>query len=187
MFRANRAKDANGLPIRETKSRRDNAASNGQRLFFDEEGSMKFLRYLAIAAVLLIPFSFQTAHAQVAVGIGVGVPYAPPVCAYGYYGFYPYACAPYGYYGPNYFVDGIFIGAGPWFRGGWGYGGWGYRGGFYGPHPVYGVGFRGGYVGGYRGPVGGVRAGVEGFHGGVSAGGGFHATSGGGGFHGGHR
>ena len=122
---------------------------------------MKFLKYLAIATIFLIPMSFQTAHAQVrvGVGIGVGVPYAPyapyeygpPACAYGYYGYAPYACAPYGYYGPNYFVDGVFIGVGPWFRGGYGYRGYGGRG-FYG-----GVGYRGGY--GIRGPVGGFRGG----------------------------
>ena len=57
-----------------------------------------------------------TAHAQVRVGVGVGV--GPeyvgpaPACAYGYYGYAPYACAPYGYYGPDYFVGGAFIGRG---------------------------------------------------------------------------
>src|SRR5271157_1851754 len=45
----------------------------------------------------------------------------PPVCPYGYYPYYPYTCAPYGYYGPSWFVGGVFIGAGPWFHGfrGW--------------------------------------------------------------------
>jgi len=58
-------------------------------------------------------------QAQVYVDVGV-----QPVCAYGYYGYAPYACAPYGYYGPGYFYNGIFIGMGPW--GGWGYShGWG--------------------------------------------------------------
>ncbi|HZC22260.1 MAG TPA: hypothetical protein VE866_02895, partial [Candidatus Binatia bacterium] len=33
-----------------------------------------------------------------------------PVCQYGYYGFAPYACAPYGYYNPDWFVSGVFIG-----------------------------------------------------------------------------
>src|SRR5215469_14155867 len=42
----------------------------------------------------------------------------PPVCPYGYYSYYPYACAPYGYYAPEYFYNGFFVGAGPWF--GWG-------------------------------------------------------------------
>jgi hypothetical protein len=148
---------------------------------------MKFLRYIAIFSILLIPMSFQTAHAQVAVGVGVGVPYGPyaygpPACPYGYYGYAPYACAPYGYYGPNYFVDGVFIGVGPWF----GWGRYGYGRGFYGGRGYYGgIGYRGGYGVGPRGPVGVARGGVEGFHGGVSGGGGFHAAAAGGGFHGG--
>jgi hypothetical protein len=33
--------------------------------------------------------------------------YGPPVCDWGYYSYYPYACAPYGYYGPNWFYDGV--------------------------------------------------------------------------------
>ena len=35
----------------------------------------------------------------------------------------PYSCAPYGYYGPDWFTGGVFIGAGPWYHG---------HGGFYG-------------------------------------------------------
>lgn len=52
-------------------------------------------------------------------GVGVGPVYvgAPPVCAYGYYDYYPYACAPYGFYGPQWFAGGVFIGAGPWGHG----------------------------------------------------------------------
>src|SRR5579862_7534628 len=55
----------------------------------------------------------------------------PPVCQWGYYNYYPYACAPYGYYGPDWFADGVFIGVGPWGRGwgGWGHGWRGYYGG----------------------------------------------------------
>ena len=52
------------------------------------------------------------AQAQVSVSIG-----EPPVCPYGYYDVAPYACAPAGYYGPEWFTDGVFIGAGPWFHG----------------------------------------------------------------------
>jgi hypothetical protein len=40
-----------------------------------------------------------------------------PACPYGYYDTAPYQCAPYGYYGPEWFVGGVFIGAGPWFHG----------------------------------------------------------------------
>ncbi|MGD1068562.1 MAG: hypothetical protein ABSB15_00350 [Bryobacteraceae bacterium] len=50
--------------------------------------------------------------AQVGVEIGVA-----PDCPYGYYDVPPYNCAPVGYYGPEWFNDGIFIGAGPWFHG----------------------------------------------------------------------
>ena len=50
---------------------------------------------------------------QVAIEVGVA-----PDCPYGYYDSTPYSCAPYGYYGPEWFTGGIFIGAGPWFHGG---------------------------------------------------------------------
>ena len=107
---------------------------------------MRFLRYLAVLSILLLPAAAYS-HAQVSVGVGIGGPvyggygYPAPVCSYGYYGYYPYACAPYGYYGPSWFSGGIFIGAGPWYRGGYGYGYrgyYGYRGGYYG-RPVMGT------------------------------------------------
>ncbi len=50
--------------------------------------------------------------AQVSVNIGVA-----PECPYGYYDVAPYNCTPYGYYGPEWFTGGVFIGAGPWFHG----------------------------------------------------------------------
>ena len=80
---------------------------------------MKYLRYLATLSLLMLPLAYSHAEVRVGVGIGFGPGYVagPPVCAYGYYGYYPYACAPYGYYGPNYFVNGVFIGAGPWYHG----------------------------------------------------------------------
>ena len=40
-----------------------------------------------------------------------------PDCPYGYYDYAPYACVPYGYYGPEWFTGGVFIGSGPWFHG----------------------------------------------------------------------
>jgi hypothetical protein len=52
------------------------------------------------------------ASAQVAVEVGVA-----PDCPYGYYDVPPYACAPAGYYGPEWFTGGVFIGVGPWFHG----------------------------------------------------------------------
>ncbi len=85
---------------------------------------MKYLRYVALLALLAMPLAYSQAQVRVGVGIGVGPGYVagPPVCSYGYYPDYPYACAPYGYYGPSWFANGIFIGAGPWFHGGWGHG-----------------------------------------------------------------
>jgi hypothetical protein len=113
---------------------------------------MRYLKYVGLFGlfVLLAGVAAPSAHAQVRFGVGIGVGPAyvpapgyvgPPDCRYGYYGYYPYACAPYGYYGPDYFVGGVFIGAGPWFHG--------FRGGYYGPgYRYYGRdydrGFRGG-------------------------------------------
>jgi len=48
------------------------------------------------------------------VGVEVGV---APDCPYGYYDVPPYNCAPPGYYGPEWFTGGVFIGVGPWFHG----------------------------------------------------------------------
>ena len=135
---------------------------------------MRYMKYFALLAILMVPFAYSQAQVRVGIGIGVGPAYVagPPVCTYGYYNYYPYACAPYGYYGPNWFVNGVFIGAGPWFHG--------YHGrGFYGRPGFYGRGYagRGGFVA--RPPA------SRGF-----AGGGFHASGafhGGGGFHGGGR
>jgi hypothetical protein len=64
-----------------------------------------------MAGALLTVGSPQ-AQAQVSVSIGPA-----PDCPYGYYDAPPYACAPYGYYGPEWFTGGVFIGAGPWFHG----------------------------------------------------------------------
>lgn len=75
---------------------------------------MRSLKYLCLltAACCLFIASPPRSHAQVAVTIG-----APPVCPYGYYDYAPYACAPYGYYGSEWFSSGVFIGAGPWYHG----------------------------------------------------------------------
>jgi hypothetical protein len=72
---------------------------------------MKAFAFLAISAgFLLVPA--HNATAQVAVNIGVA-----PACPYGYYEAPPYRCSPDGYYGPEWFSGGIFIGAGPWYHG----------------------------------------------------------------------
>ena len=77
----------------------------------------------------------SVAPAQVSINIG-----AAPVCPYGYYDYAPYNCSPYGYYGPDWFNSGIFIGAGPWFHGPRGFYGhvdnrYDPRRGYAGPYP----------------------------------------------------
>jgi hypothetical protein len=71
------------------------------------------LLLLAAAAGIGLTATAPNAAAQVAVDVGVA-----PDCPYGYFDVAPYACAPAGYYGPEWFVGGVFIGAGPWFHGG---------------------------------------------------------------------
>jgi hypothetical protein len=73
--------------------------------------AFSFVAFIAIAGFGLFP-SPRSLSAQVSVEVG-----AAPVCPYGYYDAPPYACAPYGYYGPEWFTGGVFIGAGPWFHG----------------------------------------------------------------------
>jgi len=75
---------------------------------------MRYLKYLVLLAALAIPATYSRAQVSFGVGVQIG---APPVCEYGFYSYAPYACAPYGYWGPEWFADGIFIGAGPWFHG----------------------------------------------------------------------
>ena len=67
-------------------------------------------------AVFSLTVTAPAAHAQVAVEVG-----PPPDCPYGYYDVAPYDCAPAGYYGPEWFTDGVFIGVGPWFHGATGF------------------------------------------------------------------
>src|SRR5579864_3198810 len=98
-------------------------------LFF----KIRYLKFFGLLGICLGIglFSASNANAQVTFGVGIGGDYGPaPVCDYGYYDYYPYACAPYGFYGPDWFVGGVFIGAGPWYGRGYGrgYGGYG-RGG----------------------------------------------------------
>ena len=134
---------------------------------------MRYLRLFALLGICLGIglVSASNANAQrVTFGVGFGGPayYGPaPVCAYGYYGYYPYGCAPYGYYGPEWFDGGVFFGAGPW---------WGFRD----RDRFFDRGFHRGFDG-RRGFDRGFHGG--GFHGrGFRGGDGFH----GGGFHGGN-
>jgi len=66
---------------------------------------------LSAAAIFMFALA-PAAKAQISVEIGV-----QPSCPYGYYDVAPYSCAPYGYYGPEWFTGGVFIGAGQWFHG----------------------------------------------------------------------
>ncbi len=104
---------------------------------------MRYLKYIALLAICMFVAATPSHAQRVVIGVGVGPAYVgpAPVCAYGYYGYYPYACAPYGYYGPDYFVSGVFIGAGPWFHGFYGRPGF-YGRGYYG-RGYYGRGFYG--------------------------------------------
>jgi hypothetical protein len=76
---------------------------------------MRLLTSIALLSLLcLFGGSSSSALAQVSVGVNIG---PEPVCPYGYYDYAPYNCAPYGYYGPDWFLNGVFIGVGPWFHG----------------------------------------------------------------------
>lgn len=79
------------------------------------EGIGKLLSLAAMGALSLAATA-SPVRAQISINVGPP-PGPPPECPYGYYDFPPYACAPYGYYGPDWFINGVFIGAGPWFHG----------------------------------------------------------------------
>lgn len=96
--------------------------------------SWKLLALPALAAAFTL--TTPAAPAQISVQIG-----AEPGCPYGYYAFAPYNCAPWGYYGPEWFNGGVFIGAGPWFHGPHGF--HGYVDHHYDPH----YGYHGPYPG----------------------------------------
>ena len=75
---------------------------------------MNRFKCLALAAVAGICLTVTVPKTKAQVDVSVGV---APECPYGYYDVAPYACAPYGYYGPEWFTSGVFVGAGPWFHG----------------------------------------------------------------------
>lgn len=101
---------------------------------------MRILKSFALLSVMYLVGISSTSPAQVSVGINIG---PEPVCPYGYFDYAPYNCAPYGYYGPDWFLSGVFIGVGPWFHGPHGFVGhvdnrYDPRHGFHGPLPVRG-------------------------------------------------
>jgi hypothetical protein len=94
------------------------------------------MRHLALIAIMAGLFMAIAPHASAQVAVSIG---EAPVCPYGYYEVPPYNCTPDGYYGPEWFSGGVFIGAGPWFHG---------PEHFYG-HVDHGLDYRKGY----KGPV----------------------------------
>jgi hypothetical protein len=90
---------------------------------------MNGFKCLLVAGICLVAATFKT-ESQVSVNIGI-----QPACPYGYYDYAPYNCAAYGYYGPDWFSGGVFIGAGPWFHGGHGF--YGHVDNRYDPHHGY--------------------------------------------------
>jgi hypothetical protein len=128
-----------------------NAASERQEEDSRKAHTMRKFKFALVAAAAFtlaaVMPAAPAAQAQVSIGIGFG---AAPVCPYGYFDYAPYNCAPYGYYGPQWFNGGLFIGAGPWFHGPRGF--HGYVNHAYDPHYGYHGGFpaRGGH---YREPA----------------------------------
>src|SRR6266850_1837531 len=142
---------------------------------------MRYLRYLALVGIFMLTARYAKAQVSFDVGIGRGYGYvgAAPICSYGYYDYYPYECAPYGFYGPDYFVGGVFIGVGPWYRGGYygrgGYGNYGRGNGYSGRGGGnYGLGNDHSGRGGYGHGGGNGRGSSGGNHGGGGSHGGGH-------------
>ena len=75
---------------------------------------MHGIKFLALAGLAAIGLASTAPPAQAQINISIG---AEPSCPYGYYDYAPYSCAPDGYYGPQWFVGGRFVGAGRWFHG----------------------------------------------------------------------
>jgi len=156
----------------------------------EENKHMSIRKILALSALgaALVAGTTTVAPAQVDINIGVA-----PVCPYGYFDYPPYDCAPYGYYGPDWFIGGAFIGAGPWFHGPRGFYGhvdnrYDPRHGYRGPMPARGAQpfehFQGNEARDGRGHVGTASHSPSNEH---SAGFRGAGRPGGGGGHGGHR
>ena len=136
----------------------------------------KALSLLSFACLLGSTSAY--APAQISIGVNIG---PAPVCPYGYFDYPPYNCAPYGYYGPDWFVGGVFIGAGPWFHGPHGFYGhvdnrWDPHHGYVGPLPAHGehpfYGFQANEARDGQGHVGNANHDGHGEHSGGYSGGG---------------
>ena len=102
--------------------------------------TLKFASVLAIGSCLMASGFLLSSCGPAHVGVGFGI---APACPYGYYEAPPYNCAPDGYYGPEWFSNGVFIGAGPWYHGRDHFYGhvdhaYDYRHGYHGPMPARG-------------------------------------------------
>lgn len=75
---------------------------------------MRGLTFVVLTAVAGLGLTALQPKGEAQVSVEIG---AAPDCPYGYYDVAPYNCAPAGYYGPEWFNGGVFIGAGPWFHG----------------------------------------------------------------------
>jgi hypothetical protein len=75
---------------------------------------MRGIGFLLLAGVAGLGLMATTPKAEAQISVQIG---PAPDCPYGYYDAAPYGCAPAGYYGPEWFDGGLFIGAGPWFHG----------------------------------------------------------------------
>jgi hypothetical protein len=89
----------------------------------------KSLTMLGLATGFFL-FAHTASPAQISIPFG-----AEPVCPYGYFDYAPYNCAPYGFYGPDWFIGGAFIGAGHWYHGHQGF--YGHVDNRYDPHHGY--------------------------------------------------
>ena len=101
---------------------------------------MRVSTLIVLTAVAAIGFTASAPRSEAQVSVEIGV---APDCPYGYYDAAPYNCAPTGYYGPEWFNGGDFIGAGPWFHGPHGFYGhvdnrYDPRNGYHGPLPNHG-------------------------------------------------
>lgn len=111
---------------------------------------MRLLKSLPLLSLIcLLVGHSSNAPAQISVGVNIG---PEPVCPYGYFDYAPYSCAPYGYYGPDWFTNGVFIGVGPWFHGPAHF--WGHVDNRWDPHH----GYRGPLPGRGEQPFNGFRA-----------------------------
>jgi hypothetical protein len=75
---------------------------------------MRSIRLFSLAAMAAFTCMAASPTTQAQINVSIG---AAPNCPYGYYEAAPYNCAPYGYYGPEWFSGGVFVGAGQWFHG----------------------------------------------------------------------